>query len=492
MKSPAKFRRPQNREERGVTMVLVAIAMVAIVAMAAMSIDLVTLYLAREEAQRSADAAALAAARIISVSGITGGGDPNGNTNWKAICGAAGSGGTPPAGLATQVAQAIGGQNSVGSLAATVSVNYSTGGSTTTDCSSLGAAFAVDPLITVQVQRQSLPTFFSRVWGVTGNTVTATATAEAFNPSDSGSNTDGGSTGTVTPVQPRCVKPWFVPNYDPMNPANCTTTNCSKFVNQSNGNIVNPGISLNGTNANGVIGESFWLGANCTHTGTGCTARVTPIQANYSGNSYLKGPPNLLYYPGEAPSSVVAVPSCSSAGDLYEQAIGGCDQSTVYKCGVAAANTIDMSENPATQNGDVTTGLQCLIHQGSPNGGLSDGQDALVDSSFPFQIQAGSSNPLVTAGLASGTQISVSNSIVSLPIYDPANTVGGSGSTNSVTVVGFLQVFINQVDQWDNINVTVLNVAGCGNGSGSVGTNPVFGSSPVPVRLVTTQTITPP
>jgi len=47
-------------------MVLVAIAMVAIIAMAALSIDVVTLYLAREEAQRSADAAALGAARVLS------------------------------------------------------------------------------------------------------------------------------------------------------------------------------------------------------------------------------------------------------------------------------------------------------------------------------------------------------------------------------------------------------------------------------------------
>ncbi len=70
-----------NNNERGVTMVLVAVAMVAIVAMAALSIDIVTLYLAREEAQRSADAAALAAARVLSVSGITG--DPSNSTgNW--------------------------------------------------------------------------------------------------------------------------------------------------------------------------------------------------------------------------------------------------------------------------------------------------------------------------------------------------------------------------------------------------------------------------
>ena len=53
-------------------MILVALAMIAIIAMAALSIDVITLYLAREEAQRSADAGALAAARVISLSGITG------------------------------------------------------------------------------------------------------------------------------------------------------------------------------------------------------------------------------------------------------------------------------------------------------------------------------------------------------------------------------------------------------------------------------------
>ena len=53
-------------------MVLVAIAMVAIISIAALSIDVITLYVAREEAQRSADAAALAAARVISISGMTG------------------------------------------------------------------------------------------------------------------------------------------------------------------------------------------------------------------------------------------------------------------------------------------------------------------------------------------------------------------------------------------------------------------------------------
>src|SRR5438552_19159310 len=98
MKPPA-IRRTRHHSsrggERGVTMVLVAIAMIAIISIAALSIDVITLYLAREEAQRAADAAALAAARVISLSGMTG--DPN-NTypSWQAICGGTGS----PASLA--------------------------------------------------------------------------------------------------------------------------------------------------------------------------------------------------------------------------------------------------------------------------------------------------------------------------------------------------------------------------------------------------------
>ncbi len=55
-----------RQSERGVTMVLVAMAIVAIMAMAALSIDVVTLYLANAESQRSANTAALAAARILS------------------------------------------------------------------------------------------------------------------------------------------------------------------------------------------------------------------------------------------------------------------------------------------------------------------------------------------------------------------------------------------------------------------------------------------
>lgn len=475
-------------------MVLVAVAMVAIIAMAALSIDVVTLYLAKEEAQRSADAAALAAARVISLSGMTG--DPNNSINsWQAICGGSGS-------PATEAAQAAAQQNAVGSIqvpASSVTVTYSAGSGkssgSNSDCSALNTAspapFGVNPMVSVQVTRASLPTFFSRIWGNTGNTVSATATAEAFNPSNSGTVGNGSGT-TITPVQPRCVKPWAVPNRDPMSPAPnkgnyCDQAGgpgaCNPLVNTSDGSIVNPGISLGGTSANGVIGEHFSLVPDCQYSGSSCTLRDNPVLANHVQTKHiLNGPYNLEYLPGLVGTTVTAVPSCVGASP-YEEAIAGCDASTNYQCGVSGQNTIDLSENPAF-SGDTTNGAKCLIREGDATDPQPDGQDTLVTSAYPFQILAGNSSPL--SGLAGkpGKPISSSTSIVSLPIFD--NTpVSGTGTTK-VTFVGFLQVFINSVDQYGSIDVTILNVAGCGKGSTAPG-SAVTGSSPVPIRLITPQ-----
>src|SRR5579864_8562360 len=120
MKKPLVRRWRARHREHGITMVLVAIAMIAIIAMAALSIDVLTLYLAKLEAQRAADAAALAAAKVIALSGITG--DPtNQSGNWALICGP--DDGTN--GLATRVAKASAAQNAIGGTAATtVTVTY--------------------------------------------------------------------------------------------------------------------------------------------------------------------------------------------------------------------------------------------------------------------------------------------------------------------------------------------------------------------------------
>jgi Putative Flp pilus-assembly TadE/G-like len=477
-------------------MVLVAIAMVAIIAMAALSIDVITLYLAREEAQRSADTGALAAARVISISGMTG--DPtNSSSSWQAICGGSGS-------PATQAATGVATQSAVGgAVATTVNVTYSAGGEGPTgNCNSLPPAFAVNPMVTVQVTRASLPTFFSRIWGNTGNTVSATATAEAFNPSNSG-NVGNQTTGTITPVQPRCVKPWVVPNIDPLNPAPVTVGHgfgattyycgqggpegtCKAIVSTVNGSIQNPGISTGG-NSN-AIGETFWLSPDCRHTGSSCTLRQSPPGANYSEAGYVQGPPNLQFVPGLAPTTTpAAVPTvCAGGGvsDLYQQAIAGCDQTTVYQCGLQSStpNEVNLGENPDL---DTANAVQCLINEADPNT-LNDGQDAINISQYPFQILEGSANPLALGGLGQSSVISVSSSIVSLPIYDSAaTTITQTPATRPVSIVGFLQVFINQVDQYGNVSVTVLNVAGCGNGATQTPNAAVTGSSPVPIRLIT-------
>lgn len=461
-------------KERGVTIALVAVAMVSIIAMAALSIDVGTLYQAKAEAQRAADAAALTAARVISISGITG--DPNNTSGaWQLTCGAGGTATLAAIAVAQASANFVGGVQP-----SKVTVTYGTGAST--DCSTLSgstSSFSVNPTVNVYVQQATLPTFFSRVFGLipggTGSNsgVSATAVAEVFNPSNSGSFA---SSGEMVPVQPRCVKPWIVPNKDPLHLAGCTPAGCLKFVSTTGGptegSIVTTGMLTGGVGA-GVIGETFNLIADCPATGPCNPPTNYPPIANPGAPL-----PSLQYLPGLVPATSAAVPSCATANP-YQEAIAGCDQTTAYQCGIAGAATPNQwnnNENPGIATGDTATAVQCLIHEAAA--GPGNGQDTLVTTSLPYQIQAGTSNPLT--GVASGSAISSSTSIVSLPIYDDT---AGTPPPN-VNIAGFLQVFINYVDPNGNVNVTVLNVAGCGNGVGA-GTATLFGTSPVPVRLIT-------
>ena len=69
---------------------------------------------------------------------------------------------------ATQAATAVATQSAVGGGAATDrNVFDGATSSADADCSTLPAAFGVNPMVTVQVSRASLPTFFSRIWGNT-------------------------------------------------------------------------------------------------------------------------------------------------------------------------------------------------------------------------------------------------------------------------------------------------------------------------------------
>jgi len=448
--------------ETGITLALVAVGLLSIIAMAAISIDIGTLYQAKAEAQRAADGAALAAARVISISGITG--DPaDAASSWEPTCGGTSS-------AATLAALAVAQQNPIsGNTAYSVEVHYGTkaGVGTSTSCVGLGTSFAVNPIITVSVQQAKLPTFFARIFsmmpsGTSSNSgVSATATAEAFNPSGSGTP----SASDMKPVQPRCVKPWIIPNTDPGNLPN-------GFVSAA-GNIVNPGTYKANT---GVIGESFSLDAGCSPGQSSCNgANLTFVPPGYVAG-------HLQYLPAEVSGNPGAIPSCATAS-VYQEAIAGCDQNTRYTCGTpkatAGATTLDLTENPVKPDritGDTSTATQCLINRsaGTP------ANDSLDTTTFPFQIKAGSGNPLASGVVSANDIVSTSNSIVTLPIYD--GTPLDPGSNPPVTIVGFLQVFINEVSPAGYVNVTVLNVVGC---SANATNSPVTGTSPVPVRLVT-------
>jgi Flp pilus assembly protein TadG len=434
-------------------MALVALSIVAIVAMAGISIDIGTLYEASAEAQRSADAAALAAAKVLSSSGITG--DPtNSSGQWSKACDSA-----------TAIATTVANQDAVGA-AATFTVKVTFLSSDASNCTSVGA-FGVNPMVTVQVTQSTMPSYFARIWGRTVHSVSASATAEAFNPSGS-----AGLSGATIPVQPRCVKPLIVPNKDPGNGTGCApATACNKFINTTagptEGSIVKGGIRVSGGGA-GVIGETFTLIPDCSPTGNCNPPTLNPPVATSI---------SLYYIPGEVSGTPVAVPSCAAGS--YQKAVAGCDQSTAYQCGVPAsslggnANEADLSEISVPSN--TSAAVQCLLHEAK--GGTADSIDTSV---YPYQITAGSGNPLNV----SGSVITSSDSIVSIPIYDDGTPLLGTGPP--VTIVGFLQVFISSVDAVGDMTVTVMNVSGCGNVVPS-GTTALNGTSPVPVRLITSQ-----
>ena len=149
---------------------------------AGLAIDLAGLYVARSEAQRSADAAALAGAQEFVNSGFTSGQVTEAQVRA----------------LATQRAIDVGSQNSVGIQTASILPS-----DVTFDFSN-----PQNPLISVVVQRTAarsnpMPTFFVKMFGIQSADIGASATAEAFNPS-----------GSSITVGAECVKPWLLPNCD--------------------------------------------------------------------------------------------------------------------------------------------------------------------------------------------------------------------------------------------------------------------------------------
>ncbi len=265
--------RLQFRPERGQTLLLVAASIVSIIAMAALAIDLTTLYVARGEIQHAADAAALAGAKAFVDSGVT-----------------TSPGSTPLQGLAQTMAPAF--------VTAVVNQN-NVSGSPPQQVGAPVVNLSLDgnPRITVTLQRTGLPLFFARIWGNSSASVSATATAEAYNPAPQT------STAIFTPSAPRCIKPLLLPNSDPVQSGNPV------FVNP-NGTINTPPAPF--------IGEAVPLKSACKG--------ANPSGCNLPGNN----PPNPgEYLPMQAPSSVptnhppdVPTPAAQTSSKVFRVVTG--------------------------------------------------------------------------------------------------------------------------------------------------------------------------
>jgi hypothetical protein len=436
-------------EADGFIITLVAIFLLFVVgAMAALSIDVVTFYTARSEAQLAADAGALAGARVLANSGATS--DSSGNTFLAA---------QPIAGpVATQVAES----NSVGGqplLAGNISVSFNGNGSPCPQAQQVS-----NPCVTVQITT-TVPVFFARIWGNTQVTISASATAEAYNPSGLATSS---STTQGIPVAPSCVKPWLLPNINPING--------NPIFDAASGQILDS--NLLGTEfPNATSTTEFYARCEAVGNCTGSSGTVAAWQ-------YFVGDPSSF------PQPTQSLPSCTLTMP-FQESIAGCVQ-TPIACGTTSSGSsptsqvnVDLTYNPSL-NRQAGEAVNCLAHLSGGNG------DTILSTMMPptpFEFTAGDDNPLVQAGiLTSGAETMVSDSLVTVPVFNSSGTV-----SSPVTVIGFVQLFLqpngNAVVRLGSsphypIQTKIINLVGCG--TNSTGTPPVYGNgaTAVPVRLI--------
>ena len=407
----------RRRGERGQTIVLVAVSLVTLLAMAALAVDVVTLYVARSEMQRAADAAALAAAKAFVDSGVTS--LATTDPNYAAVSGMSQT-------MATTVINSILPQNKISGVTPTLV------GAPAFDFTRPG-----NPQVTVTLQRNNLPTFFSRIWSTSLATVTASAVAEAYNPG-------GAATAGYAPIAPKCVKPLLVANQDPKSVGAAT--------------IVDPATGV--PTATNVVGEAALLKS--------CTGACPPVVGvlQFRPAQVVPGTANLC--PG----------TCAPPASDYETSIECCDSAnppaTVYTCGTPApvppVNIDTLLLDPPLGNA-TNNGLQCLTNRPAED---------TIDPASLIELAAGTGPARITAGSGpqAGTLVTTSRSIATVPIIENL-------SATPLHVVGFLQMFVDPVPTFPgNPTVHIMNVIGCGN-SPSAGPAVLGGGySPIPVRLI--------
>lgn len=415
-------------------------------AMAALSIDVVTFYTGRSEAQLAADAAALAAARVLANSGVTS--DPNALSDGSM---------SYAWGLAQTVALQVAEQNQVGGAnltSAQVIIPNAPGGTYT------------NPTVNVSV-RANMPTFFARIWGRTQVAVSASATAEAYNPS--GTYNLGVAT---IPVAPACVKPWLLPNMSPNpGPAN------PQIFDPASGAILD-------TNLLGVGWPTLpSLRTKCSPVNGG-TADCLPASANIP----IAG----RYYPGTtdpatgsfpAPSVTSVVCTGCAGFNPYQLSIAGCVQTPISCYSSAPPSPVQIinvdTTSDSTRDAETRPAVDGLTHATANNWG--DSVDPFM-ANAPFQFVAGLGNPI--PGLA-GNDMMVSNSLVTVPVID--TSTWPPATYPQVQIIGFLQLFLNPNGDpgpgSGHIRAKVINLVGCGT---SASGQPILGNgaSPVTVRLI--------
>ena len=443
-----EYKREERPNERGVSILLISIGMVFVLGMAGLGVDLASLYVGRTQAQRAADAGALAGAQELVTLGCTSAGGTDISTTCQS--------------LARQRAEAVANANLVAGVSPAITDSDVTFPSTST----------TDPQIKVVASRDTshsnaMPTYFVKVFGINSANVSASAKAEAFNPSGTGSS-----------VGAECLKPWLLPNCDSSRTSSSGNTNCPTgtsgvsydyFINPTTGAIQNPG-----TAPTGVQGEQFIIKPGDPTGGTtAAPGKFWPV--------YL--PPGSVATDCPACANGGTTGAGPSSGAFYRQNIECCNHNTIV-CNQQA--TIQ----PITGNmvGPTEQGVDCLIHQSGSNGSPS-GMDTFDPSTWT--ITAGSGNPYGLSGA-----IATSDSVVTIPIYDGSVLCPGSScpSTTTVTIIGFVQLFLRYEDgsTQGNVLAYVMNVSSCAGGSGGgaggtgggSGTTVASGGSPIPVRLI--------
>ncbi len=426
-KSKARSRQRRGKS-RGITLVIVAFSMMLMLGIAGMAVDLGYLYCARSEAQQAADAAALAAANDFAQSGYTSGLITKSQVET----------------LAAADAARVGNQNKI--VGQNPEINPDGFSSTCPTPAGSDGCFDMsttnDPQVTVVVQRTKergdpMQLFFMNAFGIRTADVTATATAEAYDPSQGGG----------PPVNVQSLKPWLVPNCDqghivpadsPMGNPNCaTSTGLMSYYVYPQGSANASQIANPGETPTGVVGEEVAIKPG------------SPSSAPTPSEFYP------LYFPYSKQDVCPACVSTStssngaSSASLYESNIE-CMTPYTMTCG---ANTIQLASGNMV--GPTSTGVDCLTHESN-----GYGQDTLDESLTPFQMLAGSANPY----FPEGDVITTSDSVVTVPLYDGSDLCPGGSCASTVNVQGFLQLFIIQEGPPSGtVTAYVLNVGGCGN-----------------------------